>query len=52
MTPLWPHQIDGVEFALRHKKVVLVHDTGTGKSRTANEIANQIGARRILDLCR
>jgi type I site-specific restriction endonuclease len=51
MTTLWPHQTDGVEFALRHKKVALMHDTGTGKTRTANEIANRTGAKRILDLC-
>jgi SNF2 family DNA or RNA helicase len=50
MINLWRHQVEGVEHAVRHRKVALVHDTGTGKTRTAIRIADQV-ANRILVLC-
>ena len=49
--PLWPHQITGVEFALREKKVALWDDTGTGKTQTAIELADQIEAMGVLIIC-
>lgn len=51
MTVLWPHQISGVEFALREKKVALWDDTGTGKTQTAIELGDRIEAKSILVLC-
>jgi SWI/SNF-related matrix-associated actin-dependent regulator of chromatin subfamily A-like protein 1 len=48
---LWPHQAEGVEHAIRHRKVAWAHDTGTGKTRTAIELANAIDADRILVIC-
>ena len=48
---LWPHQVTGVEFALREKKVALWDDTGTGKSQTAIELADRIEAMNVLILC-
>lgn len=51
MTVPWPHQTEAVKFALRHHKVAWMHDTGTGKTRTADELAKAIGAKRVLVLC-
>jgi SNF2 family DNA or RNA helicase len=48
---LWPHQIEGADFILKWKKGALWDDTGTGKSQSAIEVADRIGARRILVLC-
>ena len=49
--PLWPHQIDDADFILREKKGALWNDTGTGKSQSAIEVADQIGAANILVIC-
>ena len=48
--PLWPHQVTGVAFALREKKVAW-DDTGTGKTGTAIALADAIEAKCILVLC-
>jgi len=48
---LWPHQAEGVEHAIRHRKVAWAHDTGVGKTRTAIELANALEAGRILIIC-
>ena len=47
---LWPHQVTGVEFALREKKVALWDDTGTGKTQTAIALADAIEAKSTLVL--
>lgn len=47
----WPHQFDLVEFALKHRKVAAMHDTGVGKSRSAVMLTNRLKAKRILILC-
>ena len=49
--PLWPHQISGVDFILKEKKGALWDDTGTGKTQSAIEVADQLGATSILVLC-
>jgi SWI/SNF-related matrix-associated actin-dependent regulator 1 of chromatin subfamily A len=51
--PLFPHQQEGLDFALAGGKtaVMLAHDTGTGKTRTGIAIADQIPARRVLVIC-
>jgi SNF2 family DNA or RNA helicase len=49
--PLWPHQVSGADFILKWKKAALWDDTGTGKSQSAIEAADQIGATFILVLC-
>ena len=48
---LWPHQVEGVDHAIRHRKVAWAHDTGTGKTRTAVKLANALAASRILVFC-
>ena len=48
---LWPHQITGVTFALREKKVAWWDDTGTGKTGTAIALADTIEAKNILVIC-
>jgi superfamily II DNA or RNA helicase len=48
---LWLHQVSGVAFALREKKVALWDDTGTGKTGTAIALADTIEAMSILVLC-
>ena len=48
---LWPHQVGGVAFALREKKVALWDDTGTGKTGTAIALADTIEAKGILVIC-
>ena len=47
---LWPHQVGGVAFALREKKVALWDDTGTGKTGTAIALADAIEATSTLVL--
>jgi len=47
---LWPHQVSGVAFALREKKVALWDDTGTGKTQTAIALADYIKAMNTLVL--
>ena len=47
---LWPHQVTGVKFALREKKVALWDDTGTGKTQTAIALADAIEAKSTLVL--
>jgi SNF2 family DNA or RNA helicase len=47
---LWLHQVSGVAFALREKKVALWDDTGTGKTGTAIALADTIEAMSILVL--
>ena len=47
---LWPHQVTGVEFALREKKVAWWDDTGTGKTGTAIALADAIEAKSTLVL--
>jgi SWI/SNF-related matrix-associated actin-dependent regulator 1 of chromatin subfamily A len=49
--PLWAHQVEAAAFILRVKKGALWHDTGTGKSQSAIEVADQLGAMTILNLC-
>ena len=49
--PLWPHQVDDADFILREKKGALWNDTGTGKTQSAIEVADQIGATNILVIC-
>ena len=49
--PLWTHQVEAADFIMRYKKGALWHDTGTGKSQSAIEIADQLGAKSILVLC-
>ena len=49
--PLWPHQVEAATFIMRQKKGALWHDTGTGKSQSAIEVADQLGANSILVLC-
>src|SRR4029077_4363315 len=48
---LWPHQVSGVAFALREKKVAWWDDTGTGKTGTAIALADTIKAMSILVIC-
>jgi len=49
--PLWKHQQQAVDFA-RDRQATLFHmGLGTGKSRTAIEVARESGARQILILC-
>jgi SWI/SNF-related matrix-associated actin-dependent regulator 1 of chromatin subfamily A len=45
---LWQHQVEAAAFILRWKRGALWHDTGTGKSQSAIEVADQIDAKRIL----
>ena len=49
--PLWQHQVDAAAFILRWKRAALWHDTGTGKTQSAIEVADQVGANCILVLC-
>ena len=48
---LWKHQISGVAFALRERKIALWDDTGTGKTGTAIALADTIEANFILVIC-
>ena len=49
--PLWKHQQQAVDFA-RDRRATLFHmGLGTGKSRTAIEVARESGASQILILC-
>ena len=48
---LWQHQVEAAAFIMRVKRGALWHDTGTGKSQSAIEVADQVGAMCILDLC-
>ena len=49
--PLWQHQVEAAAFIMRVKKGALWHDTGTGKSQSAIEVADQVGAMFILNIC-
>jgi SWI/SNF-related matrix-associated actin-dependent regulator 1 of chromatin subfamily A len=51
--PLFPHQEEGIDFALVDGKPasMLAHDTGTGKARIAIVIADRIAATRVLVIC-
>jgi SNF2 family DNA or RNA helicase len=48
---LWQHQVEAAAFIMRVKRGALWHDTGTGKSQSAIEVADQVGAMCILNLC-
>ena len=48
---LWAHQVEAAAFIMRVKKGALWHDTGTGKSQSAIEVADQVGAMFILNIC-
>jgi len=45
---LWPHQVDAIEFALGRRGTMLACGMGTGKTRMALEIAQRLGATRVL----
>ena len=49
--PLWKHQRDAVHFALKRTATLWHMGLGTGKSRCAIEMAQEIDARRVLILC-
>ena len=48
---LWPHQVTGAAFILKEKKGALWDDTGTGKTQSAIEVADQLGATGVLVIC-
>lgn len=49
--PLWPHQAEGIEFALNHQGTVFDVGMGGGKSRMAIEVAERTQAAKVLVLC-
>jgi SWI/SNF-related matrix-associated actin-dependent regulator 1 of chromatin subfamily A len=51
--PPFPHQLDGVAFALNPARnaSLLAHDTGCGKTRTGIMIMDEIAAQRALVVC-
>lgn len=53
LEPPFPHQIEGVEFALSPSRyaAMLAHDTGCGKCREGIMAMDEIGARRTLIVC-
>ena len=49
--PLWKHQREAVDFALKRTATLWHMGLGTGKSRCAITFSQEIGARRTLILC-
>jgi hypothetical protein len=51
--PFFPHQEEGIDFALADGKsaVMLAHAAGTGKTRTGITVADRIDAKRVLVIC-
>ena len=48
----WEHQKEAIEMAMQYPGGIgIFHDMGTGKTFTAIEIANRMGALRVLVLC-
>lgn len=49
--PLWDHQAEAIDFALAHSGALWDIGMGGGKGRAAIEVAERIGAQRVLVLC-